>query len=290
MSCEQKHVSFLHEVIDLALREDIGHSDITSHLIVPASCSATGFIRSKEPFILAGMPFVQEVFLRIDPEVEVDILAQEGAHCDSGETIATVRGMARSLLAGERVSLNILQHLSGIATLTKAYVDRVRGLNVKVIDTRKTLPGLRLLEKYAVRIGGGSNHRFGLYDGILIKDNHIDIAGGVGRAVALAIDTHHFLKIEVEVRNFEELKEAVQAGADVIMLDNMPPADMKEACAYVQRKTGNARRPLLEASGGVTLDNIRTIAETGVDLISVGALTLSARAVDISMKIRIEAA
>ena len=196
-----------------------------------------------------------------------------------GEVIAEISGNARSLLAGERISLNILQRISGIATMTRAYVEKVSGLPVKIADTRKTTPGMRFMEKYGVKIGGGVNHRFGLYDGILIKDNHIKIAGGVGKAVGLTKNARHLLKIEVEVKNFDELREALNAGADVIMLDNMSVDEMKEAVTIAKG------RAVIEASGNVNLENIRGIAETGTDIISIGALTHSARAVDISMKI-----
>jgi nicotinate-nucleotide pyrophosphorylase (carboxylating) len=197
------------------------------------------------------------------------------------DILATLSGGARSLLAGERTALNILQRISGIATLTKAYVERVRDLPVKITDTRKTTPGLRLLEKCAERTGGGANHRFGLYDGILIKDNHIQMAGGVAEAVRRAKAGHHLLKLEVEVRNLAEVEDALRAGADVIMLDNMTVPEMAEAVRVIRRTREGV---LVEASGNVNLDTVRGIGETGVDIISVGALTHSARAVDISMK------
>lgn len=269
----------LKETIRIAIYEDIGHGDITSLLIVPEYKKAKASIIAKEDLILAGVPFIKEVFNAIDPGVEIQIFFDEGSRVKKGDIIAKISGSARSLLAGERISLNILQRISGIATMTNQYVKKVNGLPVKIADTRKTIPGMRLMEKYGVRIGGGVNHRFGLYDGILIKDNHIKVAGGVKRAIELAKKGHHLLKIEVEVKNLDELKEALDAGADVIMLDNMSITDMKKAVKIAKGKA------ILEASGNVNLENIRSIAETGVDIISIGALTHSARAVDTSMKI-----
>ncbi len=268
----------LKETIRIAIYEDIGHGDITSFLIVPDDKKAKANIIAKENFILAGMPFVKEVFNAIDPITAMQIYFDEGDCVKKGDIIASISGKARSLLAGERISLNILQRISGIAVMTNQFVKKVNGLSVRIADTRKTIPGMRIMEKYGVRIGGGINHRFGLYDGILIKDNHIKIAGGVKKAVGLAKKGHHLLKIEIEVKNLDELKEALDAGADVIMLDNMSIPDMKKAVKIAKGKA------ILEASGNVNLENIRGIAETGVDIISIGALTHSARAVDISMK------
>ncbi|MBF0505647.1 MAG: carboxylating nicotinate-nucleotide diphosphorylase [Nitrospirae bacterium] len=267
------------ETIRLALTEDLGHGDITSSLIVQEDRDARTIIRAKEDLVLAGMPFVREVFSIIDSCVEVNAFLAEGADVSKGGEIAEVKGNARGLLAGERTALNILQRVSGIATLTRAYQRLVSDLPVKIVDTRKTTPGMRFMEKYGVRIGGGSNHRYGLYDGILIKDNHIRIARGVKEAVGMAKKGHHLLKIEVEVSSFDELREALDAGADVVMLDNMSVEDMAQAVKITKG------RALLEASGNVNITNVRTIAETGVDLISVGALTHSAKAADISMKI-----
>lgn len=267
------------ETIRLALLEDLGHGDITSLLLVAEDMDAKAIVRAKEDLVLAGMPFVKDVFSVVDPCIEIKSFFNEGDEILKGSEIAEVTGNARGLLAGERTALNLLQRVSGIATLTHAYKKLVSDLRVKIVDTRKTSPGMRFFEKYGVRAGGGDNHRYGLYDGVLIKDNHIRIAGGVRELVRLAKKTHHLLKIEVEVRNFDELREALDAGADVIMLDNMSAGDITQAV-----KIANGRA-LLEASGNINIDNIRTIAETGVDLISIGALTHSARAVDISMKI-----
>jgi nicotinate-nucleotide pyrophosphorylase (carboxylating) len=269
------------EIIRAGLREDIGHGDITSDLTVDDRF-VSAKIMAKEPFVLAGMPFVSEVFKLLDITSQVEIYFDEGSRLAKGDIVAHVSGSAKTLLAGERTSLNILQRLSGIATITAAFVEKVRGLPVKIVDTRKTAPGLRFLEKYAVRAGGGFNHRFGLFDGILIKDNHISIAGGVREAITLAKKANHLLRIEVEVKNVDEAVVALKSGADVIMLDNMSTGDMKRAVEAL--RAGN-RAVLIEASGSVGLDNVREVAETGVDIISVGAITHSARAVDISMKI-----
>jgi nicotinate-nucleotide pyrophosphorylase (carboxylating) len=273
--------TFTREFIRSALNEDIGHGDITSDLIV-GDHLAFANIMAKERFVLAGMPFVREVFDIIDKETTLDAFIDEGSHVEKGDIIAGVAGSAKALLAGERTALNLLQRLSGIATLSASFVERIRGLPVKIVDTRKTTPGMRLMEKYAVTTGGASNHRFGLFDGILIKDNHISIAGGVREAISLAKKASHLLKIEVEVRDIDGARLAVESGADVIMLDNMSVSEMKRAVAAAHSLNNSI---IIEASGGVTLDNVRDIAETGVDLISVGAVTHSARAVDISMKI-----
>jgi len=271
----------IEQTLRRALEEDLGHGDLTSLLVVPVGLAGRARVLAKEDFVLAGMPFMAMVFSIVDPEVILEVLRPEGSSVRSGDVLATISGAARSLLAGERTSLNILQRVSGIATLTRAYANRVRDLPVRITDTRKTTPGLRLLEKYAVRTGGGANHRFGLYDGILVKDNHIRPAGSVAEAVRRAKSGHHLLKIEVEVRNLAEVEEALRAGADVIMLDNMTVPEMAEAVRVIRRTREGV---LVEASGNVNLDTVRGIAETGVDIISVGALTHSARAVDISMK------
>jgi len=273
--------SFTRELIRFALNEDIGHGDLTSELIVDDR-TASARIMAKEPFVLAGMPFVSEVFDIIGGGTSIEVFCDEGSRLKKGDIIAAVSGSAKNLLAGERTALNILQRLSGIATLTAAFVEKVMGLPVRIVDTRKTSPGMRYMEKYAVVAGGGSNHRFGLFDGILIKDNHITIAGGVKEAIARAKKASHLLKIEVEVKNIGEAFAAVEANADVIMLDNMSADEMKKAVQAVRAVNGNI---LIEASGSVRLENVRNIAETGVDIISVGAITHSARAVDISMKI-----
>jgi nicotinate-nucleotide pyrophosphorylase (carboxylating) len=262
-----------------ALEEDIGPGDITSNLLISTDAVSKAQYIAKGNFILSGLPFAQEVFRILDPSAVISAFFNDGDPVRRGDIIAGVSGKTRVILAGERTSLNILQRLSGIATLTHAFVERIKGVKAKIVDTRKTTPCLRFLEKYAVRTGGGYNHRFGLFDGVLIKDNHLTAVGSIREAVQRSRKCHHLLKIEVEVKNLQELSEAVEAGADVVMLDNMPVSDIKEAVRIANS------RVLLEASGGITLENLRDIAETGVDFISVGALTHSAPSADISLKI-----
>ncbi|MBF0609225.1 MAG: carboxylating nicotinate-nucleotide diphosphorylase [Candidatus Magnetobacterium sp. LHC-1] len=279
--------SFPNSVVDFirsALTEDIGHGDITTSLTVDAGAIAEANVITKEALVLAGLPFFALVFelvgRGVGRGVEVRTLREDGTVLVKGDKIARVSGSTRSLLMGERVALNILQRLSGIATLTHSFVNKVRDLPVKVVDTRKTTPNMRYMEKYAVRVGGGANHRFGLYDCVLIKDNHIKAAGGITKAVERVRRGVPFLmKVEVEVGNMEQLREALKAGIDVVMLDNMSIDEMTQAVALVNK------RVTVEASGNVTLDNIRQIALTGVDIISSGYLTHSAQAADISMKI-----
>jgi nicotinate-nucleotide pyrophosphorylase (carboxylating) len=266
------------EFIRSALEEDIGVGDMTSGLLVPEEHRASGVLVAKSGFMLAGLLFAEEVFRSLDSDIKFTHLAEEGSRVKKSVVLARITGRTQSLLAGERVALNILQRLSGVATLTNRFVKKVEDLDVRILDTRKTTPGMRYIEKYAVRIGGGYNHRFGLYDGILIKDNHIEAAGGIKNAVAQARENFRD-KIEVEAESLKDVKDAVQAGADIIMLDNMSVKDMKAAVRIAGKKAK------LEASGNVTIDNVRRLAETGVDYISVGALTHSAPAADISMKI-----
>jgi nicotinate-nucleotide pyrophosphorylase (carboxylating) len=269
------------KLIEDALFEDIGPGDITSEAVIPEETSATAEIIAKQDLVLAGVLIAREVFRKLEPWVQFTPLAHDGSRVQSGSIIAQVEGRTRMLLAGERVALNLMQHLSGIATTTARFVDALKGSRAEILDTRKTLPGLRALEKYAVRMGGGRNHRFGLYDGILIKDNHIKAAGGIIKAMAgIRKKVHPLLKIEVEVKTLDEVREAMAAGATMILLDNMPPAMMKQAVGII------GERVLVEASGNVTLDTVRAIAETGVDFISSGSLTHSAPAADISMKIK----
>lgn len=271
----------LQRLIADALAEDIGPGDVTSEATIPAEAAAAADLLAKQDLVLAGMDAAQQVFLHLDPSVRFEILARDGDRVAAGTVIGRVSGKARALLAGERVALNLLQHLSGIATVTANYAARLSGLKAVVLDTRKTLPGLRALEKYAVAVGGGRNHRMGLYDMVLIKDNHITAAGGIAAAVSRVRAKHRDrFRIEVETRTLAEVREALDAKADIIMLDNMSPAMMREAVALIGGGTP------VEASGNVTLETVRAIAETGVDLISVGALTHSAPAADISMKIR----
>jgi nicotinate-nucleotide pyrophosphorylase (carboxylating) len=269
------------DLIKRALQEDVGPGDVTTEATVPADSVSTAEMLAKQDLVLAGLDVSREVFHSLDPNIEFTPLAKDGDRIKAGTVIARVAGSTRVLLTGERVALNLLQHMSGIATLTAMYVEKVRGLKAEVLDTRKTLPGLRQLEKYAVRLGGGKSHRFGLYDGVLIKDNHIKAAGSITNAIESARRrAHHLLKIEVETKNLEEVREALAAKADIIMLDNMSHDMMREAVKLVN---GQA---LIEASGNVTHETVRGIAETGVDLISSGSLTHSAPAADISMKIQ----
>lgn len=268
------------EFIAGALDEDAGIGDLTSEILIPEAHRSTALFIAKENFTLAGLPFAALVFAQVDETARFKTLQQEGSSVKKSSVIAEVEGNTRSLLLGERVALNILQRLSGIATLTNKFVLAVKGLGVKILDTRKTTPGMRYMEKYAVRTGGGMNHRFGLYDGILIKDNHIAAVGDIREAVLGAkAGAGHLMRVEVEAESLKDIKEALRAGADVIMLDNMSVKDVREA---VKLARGKAK---LEVSGGMSLEGVREIAETGVDYISIGALTHSAPAVDISMKI-----
>ncbi|MEW6172395.1 MAG: carboxylating nicotinate-nucleotide diphosphorylase [Bacillota bacterium] len=270
----------LDALIDRALEEDIGAGDCTTQAVVPKNVSARGVFVTREDGVVAGLPVAERVFARLDPAVDCVYRVAEGTEVKAGVVLAEVYGRARAVLTGERVALNFLRHLSGIATRTALMVGQIGGLQAVVVDTRKTTPGLRTLEKYAVRTGGGKNHRFGLYDGILIKDNHIRVAGGIKEAVRLARErAPHGFKIEVEAENLSQVEEALAAGAEIIMLDNMPAAMMREAVRLI------AGRAMIEASGGITEENIRAVAATGVDLISVGALTHSVRALDISLEI-----
>jgi len=267
------------ELLRRAVEEDIGHGDITSSAIIPEDNQARALFIAKGSFVLAGFPFAREVFHLFDPSVSFQIFRAEGAKVSRGDVLGEVAGKTRMLLAAERTSLNILQRLSGIATLTAQFVDAVAGTKAKVMDTRKTTPCLRFMERYAVHMGGGVNHRFGLFDSILIKDNHIEAVGGIREAVRLVKASHYNATIEVEVENLRDLGDALDAKVDIIMLDNMSIEDMTEAVKIV------AGRVTLEASGNVTLANVRDIAETGVDRISIGALTHSVTAADISLKI-----
>jgi nicotinate-nucleotide pyrophosphorylase (carboxylating) len=263
------------------LAEDIGRGDVTTQLVVPESAQATGQFVAREPMVLAGLPFVASVFAHLGPVVVVGWRA-DGDRIEASEIIAQATGPARPLLTGERVALNLLQHLSGVATLTRRYADAVAGTGARIVDTRKTLPGLRALQKYAVAIGGGNNHRFCLDDGIMIKDNHIAAAGGLMPAITAAkAGRPHLLRIEVEVDSLAQFEEVLFLGVDVVLLDNMTPGQVAEAVALKNR--AQAPQPLLEASGGINLETVRDYAEAGVDLISVGALTHSATGVDIGL-------
>jgi len=258
------------------LAEDVGDGDVTTEAVVPADARLSASLLLREEGVLCGLDVAEAVFRELDPELELEALSRDG-ETTHGE-VARLSGNARALLTGERTALNLLGRLSGIATLTRRYVDAIDGTGAQILDTRKTTPGLRALEKLAVRTGGGTNHRFGLFDAILIKDNHVQLAGGVTEAVARG--QAHGLPVEVECETLDEVREALAAGADTILLDNMSPAQLREAVGAV------GGRATTEASGGVTLDTVREIAETGVDFVSVGALTHSARSLDVSMEVR----
>jgi nicotinate-nucleotide pyrophosphorylase (carboxylating) len=278
----------VHAIIELALAEDIGTGDVTTLATVPADRTAEATMLAKAEGVLSGIEVAREVFRVVDSSVEFEPLARDGDRLSHRMDIARISGSARSILTAERTALNIVQRLSGVATSTARYVALVQGTNTKIVDTRKTTPGMRLLEKRAVMHGGGHNHRFGLADGILIKDNHLAAIGGPTRITdaitAARRHAPHTLKIEVEVTSLDELREALDAGADIIMLDNMDTPTMAEAVAI---RDAHASSPLLEASGGITDARIPEIAAIGIDLISVGALTHSSPALDISLDIRL---
>ncbi len=274
----------IEEIIDSALAEDLGTGDVTTEALISGDRQGTGFIVAKKEGVLAGINTAKQVFLRVDPELKVEVLLEDGARVKPGSKIAEVSGSVASILKAERVALNFLQRLSGIASETNWYVEAVKGLPVRIMDTRKTTPGLRSLEKHAVKAGGGENHRMSLGDGILIKDNHLAALRSQGLDIKEIVakarqNSPQRLSVEVEVETVAEALEAVEAGADTVMLDNMSLEDMREAVKSIH---GGA---LVEASGGITLDNVRPVAETGVDFISIGALTHSVRALDISLEL-----
>ena len=270
-------------LIDLAFAEDIGDGDHTTLCCIPETAMGKSHLLIKEDGILAGVEVAKRVFARFDPEMKVEVLIGDGAHVRKGDIAMVVSGKVHSLLQTERLMLNIMQRMSGIATMTNKYVERLKGTNTHVLDTRKTTPGMRMLEKQAVKIGGGMNHRIGLFDMILLKDNHVDFAGGIANAINRC---HEYLrekgldlKIEIEVRNFDELRQAMECGGiNRIMLDNFSVADTRKAVEMV------AGRFETESSGGITFDTIRDYAECGVDFISVGALTHSVKGLDMSFK------
>lgn len=272
--------SFTDSILKLALAEDIGTGDITTNTLVPEKKAIRGSIIAKESGVICGLDVFNRVFFLLDEGVRISKRIADGEAVSAGTIIADIEGPARSVLTGERVALNVLQRLSGIATKTNVLASKIAGTNTKIIDTRKTSPGLRVLEKYAVRIGGGANHRMNLSDGILIKDNHIKAAGGIQQAVdASRSGAPATLKIEVEVETLEQVKEALRTKADIIMLDNMPVEMMKQAVAMIGDKA------LTEASGNMDEQDLLEVAETGVSFISIGALTHSVKALDISLKI-----
>ncbi len=285
---ESLELSSYRELLRRFLEEDFGAGDITTDTVVAAGLRACGELVAKAPLVLAGLDLFLEVFRLLDPSAVAEIKSKDGEELCPGEIPARVRASARALLSGERVALNLLQRLSGVATLTRRFVREVAGTGAQILDTRKTTPGLRTLEKYAVLVGGGRNHRKDLAEAVLIKENHIRLAGGVGAALQAAQPARgRAAWIEIEVTNFDELRDALAHSPDVILLDNMSPAQVRQAVEQV-RLADDARKIRLEASGGITLANVRQFAEAGVDWISVGALTHSAPAVDLSFEIEPE--
>ena len=273
--------SYTDGIIHTALAEDINYVDVTTDYLIGDGDTTEAYLVAKDEGVLCGIDIAKRVFEILDETIVFNIKIKDGAQVKKGDIIATLSGSTKNLLKGERTALNILQHMSGIATATNRCVQLVEGTRAQITDTRKTLPGLRALQKYAVTVGGGKNHRFNLSDGAMLKDNHIDAGGGITKTVGiLRTKIGHMVKIEVEVRTLDELREALDAKADVIMLDNMSCEEMAEAVKITDGKA------LLEASGNVTAENIRSIAETGVDIISLGALTHSVKCFDISMKIK----
>ncbi len=270
---------YVDDIIKTALSEDINYIDSTADLLIPDSSYSEAYFMAKADGVVCGSEIAARVFTMLDPSIDVKFLVSEGERVSKGQKIATINGHTREMLKAERTALNIIQHMSGIATYTRKCVDAVEGTKATIADTRKTLPGLRALQKYAVTVGGGRNHRYNLTDAAMLKDNHIDAYGGITAAVnTLRKRAGHMLQIEVETRDLDEVKEALSCGVNVIMLDNMSLEEMTEACRIVDGKAKT------EASGNITLDNIRAVAETGVDIISLGALTHSVQAFDISMK------
>lgn len=272
--------SMINQIIQMALAEDLGTGDITSESVVPADSMVHGHFIAKEKGVICGLEIMKMVFSQLDPHIQIEHTFSDGDKVETGTIIATIEGPARSILSAERTALNFLQHLSGIATRTSQMVEELAQTPTRIVDTRKTSPGMRILEKYAVKTGGGSNHRMNLSDGILIKDNHIKAAGGITPAVhAARQNAPQTLKIEVETETLSQVREALEAGADIIMLDNMSLEDMKQATELVKG------RALTEASGNMDQKDLREVAHTGVDLISVGALTHSVKAMDISLRL-----
>jgi len=270
----------IQHLIEIALKEDIGPGDITTENLIDPQHKGKGDIIAKEPLIVAGLDVSRRVFKYLDPDVMFRSEYNDGDLVKQGDRLANVQGTLRALLSGERTALNFLQHLSGISTFVRSFVNELSGKTIRLVDTRKTTPGWRALEKYAVRVGGAHNHRMGLYDGVLIKDNHIAAFGGIKKAIDhIRTKISHLLKIEVEVSSMDQVKEALEARADVIMLDNMSIRQIKEATALIEG------RAIVELSGNVTKSALKSLADTGADIISVGALTHSARCVDISMQI-----
>jgi nicotinate-nucleotide pyrophosphorylase (carboxylating) len=271
----------IQHLIEIALKEDIGSGDITTDNLIDPQLKGKGLIIAKESLVVAGLNVAKQVFKCLDSEVIFKSEYDDGDFVNKDDALANVEGRLRALLSGERTALNFLQHLSGISTLVRSYINELSDKNIRLVDTRKTTPGLRVLEKYAVRVGGAYNHRIGLYDGVLVKDNHIAAFGGIKKAIDhIRSQVSHLLKIEVEVSDLNQVKEALESKADVIMLDNMTIKQIKEATTFIDN------RAIVELSGGITKSDLKSLADTGVDIISVGALTHSARCVDISMQKR----
>jgi nicotinate-nucleotide pyrophosphorylase (carboxylating) len=271
----------IQQLIKIALEEDIGPGDITTENLIDKNLIGIGEVVAKEPLVIAGIDVARQVFEQLDPDISFMPNFKDGDFIEKGKIVLEIESKLRVLLMGERTALNFLQHLSGIATYVRSYMDKIANKNVRLVDTRKTTPGLRVLEKYAVRVGGAHNHRMGLYDGVLIKDNHIAVCGGIKKTIEKIKDKlSHLVKIEVEVSDLDSVKQALEAGADVIMLDNMDIGQINEAIKFINGKS------MVEISGSITIDSLNQLADTGVDIISAGALTHSARSVDISMRIR----
>ncbi len=272
----------INNAVKLALAEDIGSGDATTLSTVPPNAPAHAVMRAREPLVVAGLAFAQAVFQQVSSEIKIESLAKDGQHAHEGIDLLKISGPAQAILSAERVALNFVQRLSGVATATAQFVDAIKGTTAQILDTRKTTPGWRRLEKYAVRCGGGANHRFGLFDMVLIKDNHLaalkhESPNAVAVAIGRAREKFPKLKVEVEADTLEQVEQAAEAGADIILLDNMNPIQLRLAVQKIKGRTKT------EASGGVNLGTVRAIAETGVDFISVGAITHSARAVDIGL-------
>lgn len=271
---------WLDNAIKIALEEDLGCGDLTTDAIIDPARTGKAALEAREVMILAGMPVFKRTFELVNRDIEMESYYEDGQEVGAGERICLITGSLSAILKAERTALNFIQRMSGIATLTRKFVDKTRSFDVKIVDTRKTAPGLRMLDKYSVRVGGGYNHRMGLFDGILIKDNHIAAAGSIRRAVTLAKEkAPHTIRVEVEVEDLEGLEEAIDSGADIVLLDNMNADNIRKA---VKRSGG---RVIIEVSGGIRLDNIEEFASTGVNLISVGALTHSAASVDVSLEV-----
>lgn len=271
---------YIDQIIRTAIQEDINYVDVSTDYVIPAQQEGAARLLAKADGVLCGLDVALRVFTLLDDSFHAAVYKQDGDRLQKGDVIAQLHGKTAMLLKGERTALNLLQHMSGVATATRQACDAVQGTNAAITDTRKTLPGLRALQKYAVVCGGGKNHRYNLSDGAMLKDNHIDAAGSIQKAVEMVRGKlGHMVKVEVETRNLDEVRQAVEAGADIIMLDNMSCEEMKQAAEWVDH------RALLEASGNVTLETLRDVAQTGVDIISMGALTHSVQAFDISMKL-----